>query len=52
MYANAWLLCLQVLSEGGRGDLALALASQNTYPSWGYMLTQGGTTLWEVRLAK
>jgi alpha-L-rhamnosidase len=32
----------------GRSDLAYDLASQTTYPSWGYMISHGATTLWEL----
>jgi alpha-L-rhamnosidase len=32
---------LQVLADGNRGDLALALAKQTSWPSWGYMISQG-----------
>ncbi|MEX1015840.1 MAG: family 78 glycoside hydrolase catalytic domain [Phycisphaeraceae bacterium] len=38
---------LEVLSAHGRHDLACALAMQTTYPSWGFMLDHGATTLWE-----
>jgi alpha-L-rhamnosidase len=38
---------LEVLSEYGRADVAFRLATQETYPSWGYMLANGATTLWE-----
>jgi alpha-L-rhamnosidase len=38
---------LEVLSTHGRPDLALRVASQTTYPSWGFMLENGATTLWE-----
>lgn len=38
---------LEVLSEHGHEELALALATQTTYPSWGFMLERGATTLWE-----
>ena len=38
---------LEALSQGGRVDLALKVATQETYPSWGYMLANGATTLWE-----
>jgi len=31
-----------------RTDLGYDLATQTTYPSWGYMVTQGATTLWEL----
>ncbi len=35
------------LSRGGRHDVALELLSRRTPPSWGYMLDQGATTIWE-----
>ena len=38
----------RVLTEGGRPDLAFRLASNTTYPSLGYMVEQGATTLWEL----
>jgi alpha-L-rhamnosidase len=37
-----------VLTETGRADLAYDLATQTTYPSWGYMVENGATTLWEL----
>ena len=36
------------LTALGRSDLAYDLAVQTTYPSWGYMLERGATTLWEL----
>jgi alpha-L-rhamnosidase len=39
---------LPVLTELGHGDLAYDLTMQTTYPSWGYMLSRGATTLWEI----
>src|SRR3954447_14519246 len=38
---------LNVLQDGGRGDLAYKVLTQDTYPSWGYMFSKGGTTIWE-----
>lgn len=38
---------LDVLSDNGHAELAFKLATQTTYPSWGYMLKEGATTLWE-----
>ena len=38
---------LEALSEGGRADVAYQIVNQETYPSWGYMLANGATTLWE-----
>jgi hypothetical protein len=37
-----------VLTEHGDVDLAYAVATQTTYPSWGYWLTQGATSSWET----
>jgi alpha-L-rhamnosidase len=37
-----------VLTRLGRSDLAYELATQTTYPSWGYMIANGATTLWEL----
>ena len=39
---------MRTLTEYGRGDLALRLASNDTYPSWGYMVKKGATTIWEL----
>ncbi len=38
---------LEELCRGGRADLALALARGEQFPSWGWMLENGATTLWE-----
>ena len=38
---------LEALTLGGHGDVAYAVAAQETYPSWGFMLANGATTLWE-----
>jgi alpha-L-rhamnosidase len=38
---------LEVLVSEGKEDVAYRLAVQTTYPSWGYMLANGATTLWE-----
>lgn len=38
---------LPVITQLGRPDVALALANQSTFPSWGYWITQGATSLWE-----
>jgi alpha-L-rhamnosidase len=40
-------LC-RVLTENGRPDLVYTIASQKTYPSWGYMTESGATTIWEL----
>jgi len=39
---------LPVLSAHGRTDAAWALATQTSYPSWGYMVQKGATTVWEL----
>ena len=39
---------LPFLTRVGRSDLAYELATQTTYPSWGYMISRGATTLWEL----
>jgi len=38
----------RVLSDNGRADLCYTIASQKDYPSWGYMVEQGATTIWEL----
>jgi alpha-L-rhamnosidase len=38
----------RVLSDNGRADLAYRIAAQKDYPSWGYMVEQGATTIWEL----
>ena len=39
---------MRCLTEYGRGDLAYKIASNDTYPSWGYMYRNGATTIWEL----
>jgi len=38
---------LDALSHAGRADVAAKVVNQKTFPSWGYMLDNGATTLWE-----
>lgn len=38
---------LEALTENGHVEEAYRIASQTTYPSWGYMLANGATALWE-----
>jgi alpha-L-rhamnosidase len=40
-------LC-RVLTENGRPDLVYTIASQKTYPGWGYMVENHATTIWEL----
>ena len=42
----SWLL--RGLSDNGFADVAYLLATQRTYPSWGYMAENGATTIWEL----
>ena len=42
----SWLL--RGLSDNGFPDVAYLLATQRTYPSWGYMAENGATTIWEL----
>ena len=46
MIGCQWLM--RVLSDNGRPDVACKLAVQTGYPSWGYMVEQGATTVWEL----
>lgn len=39
---------MRTLTEMGRADLAYGIATKNTYPSWGYMIENGATTIWEL----
>ncbi|MCP9612608.1 glycoside hydrolase family 78 protein [Coprobacter sp. LH1063] len=36
------------LTDNGAEDLAYKLAVNDTYPSWGYMVKKGATTIWEL----
>ncbi|MGA2500254.1 MAG: alpha-L-rhamnosidase C-terminal domain-containing protein, partial [Tepidisphaeraceae bacterium] len=38
----------RVLSDHGRPDVVYTMASQRTFPSWGYMIDQKATTIWEL----
>jgi alpha-L-rhamnosidase len=39
---------LPVLTRLNSSDIAYELATQTSYPSWGYMIENGATTLWEL----
>lgn len=41
-----WLL--KELTRRGHADVAALLATNKTYPSWGYMVEKGATTIWEL----
>jgi alpha-L-rhamnosidase len=46
LIGTQWLM--RTLAENGRADLAFRLATNKTYPSWGYMVENGATTIWEL----
>lgn len=39
---------MQSLTHNGHAELAYRLATQDTYPGWGYMIKKGATTVWEL----
>jgi alpha-L-rhamnosidase len=46
LIGGQWLM--QVLTDNGHPEVAYEIASQKTYPSWGYMSSKGATTIWEL----
>ena len=46
LIGSQWLM--RGLTEYGYSELAYILASNKTYPSWGYMAENGATTIWEL----
>ena len=46
LIGGQWLM--RTLTANGRPDLAYTIATQKTYPSWGYMVEKGATTIWEL----
>ncbi len=46
LIGGQWLM--RVLSDHGRPDIAYTIATQKTYPSWGYMIENDATTIWEL----
>ncbi len=46
MIGCQWLM--RVLTDNGWPDVAHRLATNTTYPSWGYMIKKGATTIWEL----
>ncbi|MEO6966433.1 MAG: alpha-L-rhamnosidase C-terminal domain-containing protein, partial [Acidobacteriaceae bacterium] len=38
---------LDLLTANGRGDVAYTMMNQQTYPSFGWQIARGATTLWE-----
>ncbi len=51
-HVSVGLIGIQFLMRGltayGRPDLAYRIATNRTYPSWGYMIDNGATTIWEL----
>ena len=46
---NTGTTCLlDSLTEYGYGDVLYEVVTAPTYPSWGYMVEQGATTIWEA----
>jgi alpha-L-rhamnosidase len=41
-----WLM--RGLTDYGRPDIAYRIAGNDDYPSWGYMVKHGATTIWEL----
>jgi alpha-L-rhamnosidase len=39
---------MELLTRNGASDLAYDIAVKTDYPSWGYMIENGATTLWEL----
>ncbi|MDO4558113.1 MAG: family 78 glycoside hydrolase catalytic domain, partial [Planctomycetia bacterium] len=39
---------MRTLSDRGRVDLAYRIATQRDFPSWGFMIDHGATTIWEL----
>ncbi|WP_321518700.1 family 78 glycoside hydrolase catalytic domain [uncultured Bacteroides sp.] len=46
LVGSQWIM--RELCKMGRADVAYMLASNDTYPSWGYMVKKGATTIWEL----
>jgi len=45
---NTGTTCMvDTLTEYGYGDIMYKVATQTSYPGWGYMVAQGATTIWE-----
>jgi Alpha-L-rhamnosidase N-terminal domain./Bacterial alpha-L-rhamnosidase. len=46
LIGTQWIM--RTLTDMGRVDLAYKIATNKTYPSWGYMVENGATTIWEL----
>lgn len=51
-HVSTGVIGIQYLMRGlthfGRPDIAYRLTTHDTYPSWGYMVRNGATTIWEL----
>ena len=46
---NTGTTCLiDTIPRSGHGELMYRVATVKTYPGWGYMVSQGATTIWEM----
>ena len=46
LIGGQWLM--RTLTATGNGELAYTIATNTTYPSWGYMVQKDATTIWEL----
>jgi alpha-L-rhamnosidase len=46
LVGNQWLM--RGLSNNGYSDIAYTIATNTSYPSWGYMISKGASTIWEL----
>ena len=46
LVGTQWLM--RCLTDFGSADLAYKIATNTTYPGWGYMVENGATTIWEL----
>jgi alpha-L-rhamnosidase len=46
LIGGQWLM--RTLSDNGHIDIAYRIATHRDYPSWGYMIENGATTIWEL----
>jgi alpha-L-rhamnosidase len=45
LIGQQWIM--RTLTDNGNPELAFKFAANNSYPSWGYMVENGATTIWE-----
>jgi len=46
LVGGQWIM--RTLTDNGNPELAYKIATNRDYPSWGYMIEQGATTIWEL----